>query len=86
MRAQDPDRDPVTYTLTRGAWTRFAVDAWSGAISYTGSGEDPGAAGRQYEITVTARDTGRLTGSARVIVTLTAAADAPGPRTTRRTP
>ena len=71
--AQDPDRDPVIYTLSGGEWTRFAVDPSSGSVTYTGSGEDHAAAGRQYELTVTARDMGRLTGTVRVVVTLASA-------------
>ena len=73
--ARDPDRDPVTYSLTAGDWTRFEVDAASGAITYLGP-DLPGT--RRYELRVTARDTGRLTETATVLVRVVASA--PGGR------
>ena len=67
--ARDPDRGPVTYSLTAGDWTRFEVDAASGAITYLGP-DLPGT--RRYKLQVTARDTGRLTETVTVVVTVVA--------------
>ena len=40
--ARDPDRDPVTYSLTGGDWTRFEVGPSSGTITYVGPNlQDP---------------------------------------------
>ena len=77
--ARDPDRDPVTYSLTAGDWTRFEVEAASGAITYLGP-DLPGT--RRYELRVTARDTGRLTETARVVVTVASVPDVPRTATT----
>ena len=68
--ARDPDRDPVTYSLTAGDWTRFEVDPSSGSITYLGP-DLPGT--RRYELQITARDTGRLTETATVTVTVASA-------------
>ena len=68
--ARDPDSDPVTYSLTAGDWTRFTVEPSSGAITYLGP-DLPGT--RRYELQVTARDTGRLTQTATVMVTVASA-------------
>ena len=77
--ARDPDRGPVTYALTAGDWTRFEVDAASGALTYLGP-DLPGT--RRYELRVTARDTGRLTETATVVVTVASVAGVPGAATT----
>ena len=77
--ARDPDRGPVTYSLTAGDWTRFEVEAASGAITYLGP-DLPGT--RRYKLQVTARDIGRLTETATVIVTVTSVADLPPTTTT----
>ena len=77
--ARDPDRDPLTYSLTAGDWTRFEVEAASGAITYLGP-DLPGT--RRYELRVTARDTGRLTETARVVVTVASVPDVPRTATT----
>ena len=63
--AQDPDRGPVTYSLTAGDWTRFTVDPSSGAITYLGP-DLPGT--RRYTLQVTARNTARRTATTTVIV------------------
>ena len=70
----------MTYSLTAGDWTRFEVDAASGAITYLGP-DLPGT--RRYELRVTARDTGRLTETATVLVRVVASA--PGGRRTATT-
>ncbi len=72
--ARDPDRDPVTYSLTAGDWTRFRIAPSSGALVYMGP-DLPGT--RRYELQVTARDTGRLTETATVVVAVAAATEAP---------
>ena len=77
--ARDPDRGPVTYSLTAGDWTRFEVDAASGAITYLGP-DLPGT--RRYKLQVTARDTGRLTESVTVVVTVASAPGVPRAGTT----
>ena len=70
---------PVTYSLTAGDWTRFEVEAASGTITYLGP-DLPGT--RRYEIQVTARDTGRLTETATVVVTVASASGVPRTATT----
>ena len=77
--ARDPDRGPVTYSLTAGDWTRFEVDAASGAITYLGP-DLPGT--RRYKLQVTARDTGRLTETVTVAVTVASAPSVPRTGTT----
>ena len=69
VAARDPDSDPVIYSLTAGDWTRFRVEPASGAIAYVGPAGDREAP-RRYELTVTARDTDRLTAAATVVVTV----------------
>ena len=66
VAAQDPDEQPLTYTLSAGDATRFRVAASNGAVTYVGPGEDLEAGTPRYELTVTARDTERLTASTAV--------------------
>ena len=73
--ARDPDGGPVTYSLTAGDWTRFKVDPSSGTITYVGP-DLPGT--RRYKLQVTARDTGRLTETATVMLTAASTSTAPG--------
>ena len=53
--ARDPEGEAVTYALASGDSSRFAVDAASGRITYTGAGEDAGATG-SYRLKVSAAD------------------------------
>ena len=78
--ARDPDRGPVTYSVTAGDWTRFKVEPSSGAITYVGP-DLPGS--RQFKLQVTARDRDRLTAIATVMVTVPSAPAAAGTATTR---
>ena len=70
VMARDPDDDPVIYALTAGDGTRFRVEPASGTIAYVGPERDRGSGPRRYELTVTARDTDRLTAAATVVVTV----------------
>ena len=72
--ARDPDRGPVTYSLTAGDWTRFKVDPSSGTITYVGP-DLPGT--RRYKLQVTARDSERLTATATVMLTVASTSAAP---------
>ena len=40
VSASDPEGEAVTYALTDGDTSRFAIDAASGRIAYTGPGEN----------------------------------------------
>ena len=75
--ARDPDGDPVTYSLTMGDGTRFAVDPSSGTVTYVGEIEELEAGTVRHELTVTARDRGRQTQTATVVVTMESFAGAP---------
>ena len=74
--ARDPDHDPLTYALAAGDWRRFRVEPMSGAINWVGSPRELAAGPRRYQLTVTARDTGRLVAAATVVVAV-APADPP---------
>ncbi len=71
VTATDPD-DPVTYAITAGDTNRFRIDEASGAMSYTGGGEDFEAQGGPpvYNLTITAT-AGGVSVSAAVTVTVT---------------
>ena len=65
VHATDPDGDDFKLALVSGT-DRFAIDAVSGDLSYTGPGEDFEAGPNRYALTVTATDT--LGGEARAEV------------------
>ena len=73
VAARDPDHDPVTYALAAGDWRRFTVGSMNGDITWVGSQQELAVGPRRYELTVTARDTGRLVSAATVVVTVAAA-------------
>ena len=77
VMARDQDQDPVTYALAAGDWARFSVGPSSGTVTYVGPAEDLASGPRQYELTVTARDTGRLTATATVVVTAVSVSEPP---------
>ena len=74
--ASDPDNDALSFTLTGGAG-KFAVDATSGEVRYTGTGEDFEGGPGSYSLTVTATDAGNLSASAAVNVTILDENEAP---------
>ena len=79
VTATDPDDgDTPTYAITTGDMTRFRIDGTSGAISYTGTGEDFEAQGGPpaYDLTITATAGGQ-SATAPVTVTVTAVNEAP---------
>ena len=77
VSASDPDGEAVTYALANGDATRFAVASSSGAFAYIGPGEDRDTGPSRYELTVTARDASRETGSATVVVNVLEVSRAP---------
>ena len=77
VRATDPDAgDALTYSIAGGGMGRFAIDAASGAIVYTGLGEDREGPSDRHELRVTATDRGGLSGGAGVTVTVVDETDA----------
>ena len=67
--------DTLTYSLSGTGSEKFAVSS-SGAVTYTGAGEDYEAV-TAYTLTVTARDTAGATGTAAVTVNITNVNEAP---------
>ena len=57
VHATDPEGETVTYALTDGDATRFAIDPARGQITYIGQGEDAETLDH-YRLTVTAADSG----------------------------
>ena len=78
VTATDPERDGITYAITAGDTTRFAIDQNSGAIRYTGAGEDFETPDGPpvYALTVTAT-AGGVSVTAPVTVTVTNVDEAP---------
>ena len=77
VTATDPEDDSITYSITTGDLNRFSIDGASGAITYTGAGEDFEAEPMlTYPLVVTATANSQ-TGTAPVTVTITDANDAP---------
>ena len=71
VSASDPDSETLTYSIVGGnAAGLFEIDAATGALSYTGTGEDHESGTTSYELTVRAND-GSLHGDAAVTVTVT---------------
>ena len=71
VTATDPDEgDTLTYEITAGDTTLFAIDAASGALSYIGPGEDYESEPNRYELTVSAIDGEGLSAIAAVTVTV----------------
>ena len=68
LEAVDPDGGPVRYELAAGDRTRFAVDAVSGAVTYIGPGEDPGAGPYRLRVTATDPDGDDATANVEVLV------------------
>ena len=74
----DADNDAITYTLSAVS-NKFAVDSSSGALTYTGTGEDYEATtSHQIKLTVTATDVHGAMGAISVTVTITNVAELPG--------
>ena len=67
VHATDPEGETVTYALTNGDATRFAIDPARGQITYTGQGEDAETLDH-YRLTVTASDSGGTRTSSPVTV------------------
>ena len=72
VTAFDPDGDPLAYALSEGAGdpARFAVDATSGSVTYSGPGEDFEAGPTRYALTVAVSDPGGAAATAAVTVTV----------------
>ncbi len=78
LTATDPDAgDPIAYGITAGDESRFAIDAASGVVTYTGPGEDYETKPNIYELTVSATDDGGLSATAAVIVEILDINEAP---------
>ena len=77
VAATDPDDDTVSYSIVGGNDAGlFAIDAATGALSYTGAGEDHESGTTSHELTVRASD-GTLRADTTVTVTVTDVAEAP---------
>ena len=77
VAAADPDGDTVSYSLAGGNESGlFTIDASSGEVFYTGSGEDHEGGADPYALTVRASD-GEHTTDTTVTVTVTDVAEAP---------
>ncbi len=78
LTATDPDAgDPIAYSITAGDESRFAIDAASGVVTYTGPGEDHETEPNIYDLTVRVTDGGGLSATAAVIVEILDVNEAP---------
>ena len=78
VSASDPEDAALTYSIVGGNESgRFAIDTSTGALSYTGPGEDHESGTASYALTVRASD-GSLHDDVAVTVTVTDVDEAPG--------
>ena len=77
VRATDPDRDQLTYSLSGAGAISFSVNASSGDLRYIGQGEDFESGPASYEFSVTASDRDGLSATASATVTITDVNEAP---------
>ena len=74
VEAEDPNvragADELAYSIEEGPKGLFSINPKSGTITYTGPGEDAESPPESYELTVRATDTGNLSGSTVVRVTI----------------
>ena len=70
VSAKDADGDALTYSISSGAASRFAINAGTGQVSYVGEGEDYETAPNQYALTIRAQDPFGAQGEAAVTVSV----------------